>query len=76
MKWQAAVAAAEEMLIVADRHADTVKEGGVIEPWRFLFGVEVLAVRADPATVQTISRGSTDSQPPLMRLPADDLFYL
>jgi hypothetical protein len=64
------------MLIVADRQADTVKEGGVIEPWRFLFGVEVLAVRADPATVQTISRGSTDSQPPLMRLPADDLFYL
>ena len=64
------------MLIVADRQADTVKEGGVIEPWRFLFGVEVLAVRADPAEVQILSRGSTDAQLPPVRLPVGDLFYL
>jgi hypothetical protein len=64
------------MLTVADKRADTVKEGEVIEPWRFWFGVEILTVRADPAAVQLVSRGRTDSQLPPVRLPAGDLFYL
>jgi hypothetical protein len=64
------------MLVVADRQADTVKEGGVIEPWRFLFGIEVLGVRADPAAVQPVSRSRTDAEPAPRRLPVGDLFYL
>jgi hypothetical protein len=64
------------MLIVADEQADTVKEGGVIEPWRFLFGIEILALRADPATVQAANRGSAGPELPLVRLPPRDLFYL
>ena len=58
----------------ANSRADQVKNGRALEPIG-LFGVELLAVRADPAKVEPIGRPSLS--PKLLRaVRAHNLFYL